>query len=186
MLKDIFSINFSSKTKKANAFLCGIGKNRRVVLSDTLLSSFTADEIETVIAHELAHYKHKDIFKLLVANALIIFLGFYLLNKFLYFAVIHFHLNRIDDIAFLPILLLVFMLFGLLTAPLLNGYSRLLEKQADQFSLETTKKPMDFISMMNKLCEMNLGEFKPNRLVEIFFYDHPPVYKRIQLAEKYL
>jgi len=184
-LKDVYAINLSSKTKKANAFLCGIGNNRRVVLSDTLLSNFSETEIEAVVAHELGHYKHKDILKLLFVNSILIFLSFYLIHLFFQFALLKFELTGMDDISFLPIVMLAFMIFGLLTTPLLNAYSRKIERAADKFSLQKTKRPEDFISMMNRLGEMNLSEFTPSKFTEIFFYDHPPITKRIAFAEKF-
>lgn len=184
-LKDVYVINLSSKTKKANAFLCGFGKNRRVVLSDTLLTNFSVLEIEVVVAHELGHYKHKDILKLLSVNAVIIFLGFYLIHLFFQFALINFQLTGIDDISFLPMGILIFMLFGLVTTPILNWYSRVIERAADRFSLEKTKQPKDFISMISKLGEMNLAEFAPSKFTEVFFYDHPSISKRIKFAEMF-
>ena len=62
-VENVYTINLSKTTKKANAAFMGMGKTKRVVLSDTLISNFSEDEIETVIAHELAHYKHRDIWK---------------------------------------------------------------------------------------------------------------------------
>lgn len=185
-LKEVAAINLSTKTKKANAFLCGLGGNRRVVLSDTLVAHFSIPEIETVVAHEIAHYKNKDILRFLGVHTLVIFFGFFGMHLLFEKGLVQFGLKRIDDIAFLPVMAMGFMVFGILTTPLINGYSRRREKRADQFSIETTQNPRGFISMMNKLAEMNLAEYKPGRLVELFFYDHPPVSKRVELAEQYL
>lgn len=184
-LDNVYAINMSSKTKKANAMLCGMGKNRRVVLGDTLMDGFTVDEIESVVAHEIGHYKHHDILKLFMVNAVIIIGGLFLLNQVLSLSVEKFHLAGIADIAFLPMLILLFMVFGLGTAPMLNFLSCRIEREADLFSLETTKNKEAFISMMEKLGKMNLAEYRPGKLAEIFLYDHPPLYKRIQLAQNY-
>lgn len=184
-LKDIYAIDFSSKTKKANAFICGLGQSRRVVLSDTLLSEFADEEIEAVVAHELGHYRHRDILKLLVVNAAVTFSGLYLIDKILNSAGGYFGFNGIDDIASLPLFILVFSMFGMLLSPLLNWYSCRLEKAADRFSLQMTGKPNVFIAMMNKLGALNLAEFQPNRFIEIFFYDHPPIQKRIEFAREF-
>ena len=184
-LKDVYAIDFSKKTKKANAFLCGMGNNRRVVLSDTLISDFSADEIESVVAHELGHYKHRDIFKLLLLNTAVIFLSFYLMYRIFAWAVPAFGLTGIDDIAFFPMFMLAFIVFGLIVTPALNAYSRYLERAADLYSLQQVPQVETFISMMDKLGVMNLAEQNPSRLVEIFFYDHPPLEKRIAFAKKY-
>lgn len=184
-LNDVYAIDLSSKTKKANAFLCGLGKNRRVVLSDTLIDNFNIDEIEVVVAHELGHYKHHDILKLLLLSAVTIFGALYLIHHFLLYAVSRFGLTGVGDIAFFPVVALALMLFTLVTTPLTNAYSRRIEREADQFSIETTRRPKDFISLMDKLRKMNLSELEPGRFIEMFFYDHPPVQKRIRFAEQF-
>jgi len=181
-LKDIYAIDLSRKTKKANAMLCGVGKNRRVVLSDTLLAHFNDEEIELVVAHELGHYKHRDIVKILFLSGAVTFIGFFLIHQYFRYAVGAYHLSGIDDIAFLPVVLCAFMLFGIVTGPILNGYSRRIEREADRFSIETTRKPKVFITMMQKLGEMNLADFDPSPFIEWFLYDHPPIGKRIAFA----
>lgn len=181
-LKDIYAIDFSKKTKKANAMLCGMGKGRRVILSDTLLEHFNDDEIELVVAHELGHYKHRDIAKMLALNTVLIFIGFYLIHLYFRHAVAAYQLSGIDDISFLPVVLSAFMVYNLATGPVLNGYSRWIEREADRFSIETTRRPTVFISMMQKLGEMNLAESEPSRFIEWFLYDHPPIGKRIAFA----
>ncbi len=182
-LKDIYVINLSAKTKKANAFICGVGDTRRVVLSDTLVRDFSHPEIETVVAHELGHYKHRDIVKLMTINAVVVLAGFFVMDKLLKNSLPLLGLHRIDDIAFFPMIVITFSILGLMMMPLTNGYSRWIERKADQFSLTLTQKPEDFISMIRKLGEMNLAEFKPSWLNEMIFYDHPPIAERIRFAE---
>jgi STE24 endopeptidase len=72
-----------------------------------------------------------------------------------------------------------------LTAPLLNGFSRLIERDADRFALERTRAPQVFVSMIRKLGEMNLADFTPGLLTELFLYDHPPIAKRISFAQQF-
>jgi len=184
-LDDIYSIDMSRKTKKANAFICGIGKNRRVVLSDTLIDNFSDEEIEAVVAHELGHYKHRDILKGLCVNTVTIFIGFFIVHQVLANSLAALSIGTIDDIAALPMLILTLTLFQFCTAPILNGFSRWIEIDADRYSLEITKRPKEFISMMQKLAKMNLAKLNPGRLEEIFFYDHPPIAKRIAFAREY-
>jgi len=68
----------------------------------------------------------------------------------------------------------------------LNGFSRMIEREADRFSIEKTKKPAVFVSMIKKLGEMNLAEFEPDRWIEWLLYDHPPIGKRIAFAEGFI
>lgn len=184
-VKDVYVINFSVKTKKANAFICGLGKNRRVVLTDTLVSDFSPEEIETVVAHELGHYKHRDIVKITLVHSAVILASFFLISKLLQATLPEFGLTRMDDIAFFPMMALAFLVLGLLVTPFLNAYSRGLEVQADKFSLMLTNDAAGFISMLRKLGTMNLAEFRPSLWKEIFFYDHPPIAKRLKFAESF-
>ncbi len=184
-LKDVYSINMSAKTKKANAFLCGMGKGRRVVLSDTLLNEFKENEIEVVVAHELGHLKHLDILKMLLVNSLVIVLGLFCVDHVLKKILAFTSLTRIDDIAFFPVFILSIMSFFFIVSPLLNYYSRVIEVAADRYSLEKTHNVNGFISVMLKLAAMNLSELNPTPITEFFFYDHPPIKKRVDFARAF-
>ncbi len=181
-LKDVYLVNLSSKTKKPNAFMCGLGKSRRVVLSDTLVKDFSVPEIETVVAHELAHYKHGDIIKFTLIHAAVTLGGLWLVDRLWK----NFFDFPLADPSYLPLLALALGTFSFITTPLLNALSRYAEREADRFSITMTDKPKDFISMIQKLGEMSLAEFEPGWLKEMFFYDHPPIGKRIKFAQKYL
>ncbi len=184
-IKDATSINFSLKTKKANAFVCGLGKNKKVVLSDTLLNEFKPEEIENVLSHELGHYLNHDILKLIIVNSLFTFFGFFMMDKIIKNLINSLGLSGIADIAFLPVFALCLILLGFIILPLQNGFSRYLERRADLFSLNLTKDKASFISMMEKLGKMNLADFSPGRFIEIWLYDHPPIAKRIKFAQDF-
>jgi STE24 endopeptidase len=184
-ISDVTSINFSQKTKKANAFVAGLGKNKKVVLSDTLLEKFSLDEIEAVLAHELGHYLNHDILKLLLVNSIFSVFGFYIIDRLLNSLLSTFGIKAIDDIAFLPVVSLCLLLLGFLILPAQNWFSRVLEKKADIFSLELTKNKPAFISMMEKLGALNLADASPSRFIEIWFYNHPSISKRIKLAQSH-
>ena len=183
-LKDIYAIKLSEKTKKANAFMCGIGKNRRVVLSDTLLDQFTDSEIEVVVAHELGHYKHHDIVKLLLINTTLTFFGLFLVDRLLVELMIDHGIYTLDDIALFPLFVITLMIFSFLSMPIVNGFSRYVERKADRFSLVMTQKREDFVSLMEKLAKINLAEIQPNQFIEFMFYDHPSIGNRIKFANQ--
>ncbi len=185
-LKDIYMINLSSKTKKANAFLCGLGKSRRVVLSDTLVDHFTPSEIEVVVAHELGHYKHHDIMKLLIIQSGFTFISFYVVDLMIQYTMRLFNIADVGNITLLPMLLYFLTLMNLVMMPFVNWFSRTVEVAADRFSIEVTKKPEDFISLMEKLARMNLSDIKPHKWIERILHDHPSIDSRIQLAKTYL
>jgi len=175
---NVFQFDMSKNTKKANAAFTGLGKTKRVILGDTLLGKFTNDEIETVLAHEFGHYKHKHILKNIAIGTVSSFLTFYLLAVFYSWSLPWFGFEKITNIAALPIIMLWGMLIGLVQSPLTNIISRKFEYQADEYAIKTTGKTKEFISTLEKLTEQNLGDKEPHPLVEWFFYSHPSIKKR--------
>lgn len=181
----IFEIDFSKDTKKANASLVGIGKTRRIILCDTLLKNFSMNEIEAVLAHELGHHKGAHIKKLLILSSLLILINLYIADLIFYKTHNYFKIKNLQDLSSLPLLLFTIVFLGLFIRPILNGYSRNLETSADIFALKLTGDANSFINVMKRLAEQNLSDISPNRFFEIMLYDHPPISKRIALAEKY-
>jgi STE24 endopeptidase len=181
-VKGVYKVEMSSRTKAANAMVMGLGNTRRIVLFDTLISEFSADEIETIMAHELGHQVHKDIgFSILVEGGSIT-IGLYLAALGLQAGAARLGLSGVADVAGMPLLALVFGAFGLVTLPLTNGFSRWRERMADQFALKQTGKGAAFASAFSRLANQNLAEVDPSPWVEFLLYSHPPLNKRIQMA----
>jgi STE24 endopeptidase len=181
----VFRFDLSRRTKSANAALTGLGNTRRIILGDTLLNGFTADEIETVIAHELGHHVHRDIpFGILVSTATTL-AGLYLASLVLNWGVRAFGFAGPADIAALPLLALTLGLFGVLTLPLNNAYSRWRENGADRYALEATRKPQAFANAMKRLANQNLADADPEAWVVLLLYTHPPIRDRVARAEAY-
>ncbi len=181
----VFKFDMSRRSKAANAALTGLGNTRRIVLGDTLIEEFTLDEIETVLAHELGHHVHKDIPFLIAFGTLVLALGLYLASLFMNWAVSYFGFNNVADPAAFPALMLVVSLYGLLTMPLENGFSRWRERMADQYALQSTGKGAAFASAITRLANQNLGEIDPERWEVILFHSHPPLGERIQMARNW-
>lgn len=171
------------RTSKANAALAGLGRTRRILLSDTLLSEYSDDEIEVVLAHELSHHVHRDIWRGIVSESAILLAGLYAADRLLARFAAALGLTEVADVAGLPVLVLGAGGVSLLLKPLANALSRAHEWRADQHALELTKNPEAFISAMRRLGAQNLAEERPSRLVELLFYTHPPVARRIAAAE---
>ncbi|MBI1977565.1 MAG: M48 family metallopeptidase [Candidatus Omnitrophica bacterium] len=184
-IQNVYSLNLSKTTKKANAAFTGFGKTKRVILGDTLLNSFNHDEIETVLAHELGHYKHHDIWKQFGFGILLSFIGFWLAAQALDAFSGPLGYLGAGDVRSFPLLCLVFFIFSLVISPAGNAFSRFAERKADQFALDVTKDTKSFISAMQKLSNTNLADPNPHPLIEFFLYDHPAIGKRIQVAEHY-
>ena len=184
-VRGVFKFDMSKRTKAANAALTGIGNTRRIVLGDTLINEFSADEIESVLAHELGHQVHKDIPILIAFGTLMTLGGLYLASLGLNWAVGYFGFSGPADIAGLPALGIVLGAFGLLTQPLENAFSRWRERLADEYALQSTGKTEAFASAFIRLANQNLGEVDPEKWVVFMFYDHPPLGERIKMAENW-
>lgn len=184
-VRGVFKFDMSRRTREANAALTGIGNTRRIILSDTLLSEFTADEIETVLAHELGHHVHRDIPLLIVFGAFITTVGLFLASQALNWAIGAFHFTSPADVAALPALQLILNAYGLLVTPLSNAVSRWRESLADDYALQMTHKGEAFASAFTRLANQNLGEVDPEKWVVYFFYSHPPLGERIEKARRF-
>ena len=180
----VYEWTLSDRTKKANAALAGMGNTRRILLSDTLLAEYSDDEIEVILAHELAHHVHKDIWTSVVCDMLLTFAGLFAAHHALLWAVPYFDLQGAADPAGIPILLLTAGAAGLAVKPLTNALSRSHERRADAYALRMTKNPPAFISAMRRLGQQNLAEENPSRLVQAFFYTHPPIKERLRAAQE--
>ncbi len=184
-VENIYSFNMSKNTKKANAAFTGLGKTKRILLGDTLLSNYSEDEIETVIAHELGHYKKKHIIKNLFIGTFFSFFTLYLIALLYRLSLQWFDFNSITRIAALPILSLWAMLISVFISPVANILSRKFEYEADEYAIDTTKKVTAFKTVLEKLTEQNLGDKDPHPFIEWFFYSHPSIKKRISAIEKF-
>jgi STE24 endopeptidase len=179
----VFEWRLSNRTRKANAALAGIGHTRRILLSDTLLAEHSDEEIEVILAHELAHHVHHDIWSSLAVETLLILAGFYAADQVLIAAAGSFGLIGKADVAAMPLLLLAGGAVSIVLMPLFNALSRRHERRADRYALQMTRNATAFVSAMKRLGAQNLAEERPSRLVEILFHTHPPLTARIEAAQ---
>lgn len=185
-IRGVYSMRMSDKTTGTNAALMGLGNTRRIVLGDTMIDRYTPDEIEVVLAHELGHHMHQDIWKLIISQSILTFGGLYLAHLMLHWIVDAQHVYRtLTDPATLPFLFVLVGFYGLIITPLGNMYSRRLEYQADEYALQSTKKVEAFQSAMARLANQNLTEVEPSPIIEFLFHSHPSVSKRIKHAQAF-
>ena len=181
----VFEWVLSSHTKKANAALAGLGRTRRILLSDTLLADYSEDEIEVILAHELAHHVHFDLWRGIAVQTLALFGGFFLANVMLTSFADPLGLRGISDPAGLPALLLLGGIWTFLLLPVVNAISRAQERAADRYALTTTRNVDAFVTAMKRLSQQNLAEEYPSPLVRWLFYSHPPIRERIDAARAF-
>jgi len=183
-VKGVFVFDMSKNTKKANAAFAGIGKSKRIILGDTLIANFTDEEIETVVTHELGHYKLKHIWVMLALGAIISFLGLFVTAELYRLSLSWFGFTSIDQVAALPLLSLWLGAYSLVTGPLSNMLSRSHERAADRYAVNVSGNREAFTNALRKLAAINLADASPHPLVEFLFHSHPSIEKRIRAVER--
>ncbi|MGB9663942.1 MAG: M48 family metallopeptidase [Ignavibacteria bacterium] len=182
----IYTFNLSKTTKKANAGFTGIFKSKRIILSDTLIENFTDDEILTVFAHELGHYKKKHIIKNILIGFILTVTTFYFANQLYLHLLSWMNFKSNYQLSALPLLFLIISIFSLILMPITNSISRKFEYEADEFAVRTTGDKDSFISSLQKLSKINLADENPNSIIEFIFYSHPSIKKRIERVNRIL
>ncbi len=185
-LKQLYIMDGSKRSRKSNAFFTGFGKNKRIVLFDTLVEQHTVPELVAVLAHEMGHYKKKHILQNLVVGIIQTGLMFYLLSfaisyRGLFDAFFMEHISVYTGLIFFGMLMAPLDFFvGLLT----QMRSRYNEYQADRFSVQTTTNPGAMIEALKKLSVHNLTNLRPHPFFVFLNYSHPPVLNRIEAIKK--
>ncbi|HZB25819.1 MAG TPA: M48 family metalloprotease [Vicinamibacterales bacterium] len=185
---DVRVWGLGEKSRRANAALVGVGRTRRILLSDTLLAGYTDDEIEVVLAHELAHHAHRDVLAAVAAQSAVLTAGLAAGAGLLALAL----RSRLapgilgpGDVAGLPLILLGVGAVSTALTPLVNALSRRHEHRADAFALRLTLRPAAFISAMRRLGAQNLAEPHPSRLALWLFHSHPSLEERVARARAF-
>ena len=185
-LKNVFKMDGSKRSAKSNAFFTGFGRNKRIVLFDTLINQHTTSELVAVLAHEMGHFKKKHIIKTMVAGILQAGFVFYILSvclssKGLFEA---FYMDTTPIYAGLIFFSMLFAPISFFTGLIMQMYSRKNEFEADTFAAETTNNPEAMTNALKKLYVSNLGNLHPHPFYVFLNYSHPPVIERINNISK--
>ena len=184
----VYRVDASRRTTAANAYVGGLGKTKRVVLYDNLISGFPRDEMRLVVAHELGHQRHNDLLRGLLWLALVAPAGTFLAQALAE------RFARRDGLAdprrkpgpvVLPAVALAIAIvsFGLGAAS--NVLSRQVEARADAFSLRLTHDPAAFIQFQRRLALRNVADPDPPALTQVLFGTHPTPDERIGIGEAF-
>ena len=185
-IKGIYTMDGSKRSTRLNAFFTGFGRFRRIVFFDTLVDKLNTDEIVAVLAHEMGHFKHKHIFKMMAASVLQMGIMFYILSLFLgngqLFAAFGMeHISIYGSLFF----------FGFLYAPVstllsifFNLFSRKHEYEADAWAVTSTGRVQGLINGLKKLSVHNLSNLTPHPFNVFLNYSHPPVLQRIRAIKQ--
>ncbi|GAB7256306.1 M48 family metallopeptidase [Polaribacter sp. OB-PA-B3] len=179
-LDNIFVIDGSKRSTKANAYFSGFGSQKRITLFDTLINDLETDEIVAVLAHEVGHYKKKHIIFNLVTSILITGFTLYLLSLFINYPIFSKALSVTE-----PSFHIGLIAFGILYSPIseitnliMNFVSRKFEYQADDFAKNTfAAKPL--ISSLKKLSKNSLSNLTPHPAYVFMHYSHPTLLQRV-------
>jgi STE24 endopeptidase len=177
----VFEWELGARTSRANAALTGFGATRRILVSDTLLASYSDDEIEVILAHELSHHVHHDLWSAVAVEAALLFAGAFAAHVAITAAGPALGVHAPADVAGLPLLLLAAGAVSLALAPLARSVSRRQERRADAYALKLTGAAEAFISAMKRLGAQNLAEEQPSGVARLF-QSHPPLAERIERA----
>lgn len=174
----------SRRTTRQNAYVSGLGSTKRVVLYDTLLERTPPDQVDLVVAHEIAHVAHRDVLKGTLLGSAAAASAVALIWLLLRSGAVTRHLGvtGTSDPRTAPFLALVIVLGGLLVMPLGNWYSRRIEAAADRTAVRVTQDPDTAIALEVSLARDNIADLQPNPVVRFGFFSHPPVLERIQIA----
>lgn len=201
----IYVMDASKRTGHSNAYFTGFGKNKRIVLYDTLIQQLSPEEIEAVLGHELGHYKHKHIIKRMAVTVPVIFVVLFLAKWFVSTMPLYFSFSLLPNDPYmsdvltgqilvpkgyepffaayqfmgLTLLFNVFAGFMPLVDLVSNYFSRKHEFQADKYSVEVCGSGEPICSALIKLNLENLSEITPPKVYCMFNYDHPPLMERI-------
>jgi STE24 endopeptidase len=178
----VFEWRTSDRTARANAALTGIGRTRRIIISDTLLRDYKPEEVEAVLAHEVAHHAGRDIWKGLAVDAAASLAAFLAADAALRAALGPLGLQSLSDPAGIPAVGLAMTAASWAVSPLQHAVSRAHERRADRAALDLTQNPEAFVSAMRRLGARNLAESSPSLMTRLFFHTHPPIDERIASA----
>jgi len=185
-LENIFVIDGSKRSSKANAFFTGFGRHKRIALFDTLIANHSTEELVAILAHEIGHYKKGHILKSMLIGIIHMGLIFYLISVFLgnqeLFAA--FYMEKISVYGGLIFFSLLFSPVELVSGIFMNMLSRANEFQADRFAAKTSGGGGQLIEALKKLSVSNLANLSPHPFYVFLNYSHPPLMERIAALRK--
>lgn len=184
-LDNIFVIDWSKRSSKANAYFSWFGAKKRIVLYDTLIKDLTEEEIVAVLAHEIWHYKKKHTIEMLIFGIIQTWFMMYLFSLALKIDEVSFALDAVPSFhIWLVAFSILFMPLSIILSLFWNILSRKNEYQADEFAW-VNYEAVHLQNALKKLSQNNLSNLRPHKAYEFFYYSHPTVLKRLQFLEKF-
>ncbi|MEI7904765.1 MAG: M48 family metallopeptidase [Candidatus Firestonebacteria bacterium] len=188
-VKKIFMINESRYSKHTNAFFTGFGPEKSIYIFDTLVKSNSPEQVASVVAHEIGHWKHHHVLKGIALG----FAGSFLMTALVYLTYNFSGLvntnftsiSDISDIAGLPFIMIILTVYSFFLAPIENIISRKFEVTADTYEINMAGHPEIYIQSMVQLSKDNKSFLYPHPLVVFWFASHPPILERVKMGEDF-
>ena len=184
-IKKIYMINESKYSKHTNAFFTGFGPEKSIYIFDTLVKSNTPEQVASVVAHEVGHWKHHHVLK----NIALGFAGSFLMTALIYLTydcgIVDTNAVSISDVAGLPFILIILTVYSYFLAPIENIISRKFEVTADTYEINMGGHPEVYIKSMVQLSKDNKSFLYPHPLVVFWFASHPPILERVKMGEDF-
>lgn len=185
----VFEVDKSQDTTTINAYVCGFGKTKRIVLWDTIIKVLTPNELLFVVGHEMGHYVLNHLWIAVLFNSVLTLILLFLINlvskQLIKKHSRRFGFKELKDIASLPLILLLYTIFSFIFTPVQNLFSQCIEHEADRFGLEITHDNHAAADAFLKLTSQNLGYPRPGKLFLLFRATHPSIGSRIDFFNSY-
>jgi len=181
-VKAVLKMDAGKRSKHTNAYFTGVGRTKRIVLFDTLLESHPEEEIISVLAHEVGHWKKKHVLKQIILLEALSLAVYYVVSELLRWQLLYQTFGFEELTVYVGIFLIGALLspLGYFAQPLESAISRRFEREADDFVLELTKTGEPMRNALKRLASDNLANLIPHPLYAWFYYSHPPLVERIE------
>lgn len=182
----VYQIDAGTRSRHTNAYFTGLGKTKRIVLYDTLLSSHTPDEILSVLAHEIGHWKKRHILKQLVFTEIASLVALYLVYRLVEWPFLYHTFGFEQTLPYVGLLLLAALLSPLafFLTPIGSVIMRKFEREADDFSFDIVGTAVPLSNALKRLAKDNLANLHPYPFYAWFYYSHPPLTERIDYLQQ--
>lgn len=178
----IFEVDAGRRSRHSNAYFTGLGRSKRIVLFDTLLATHSHDEIASVLAHEIGHWKLRHVFKQLLAMEAVTFAGFYLVFRLMGWPLLYETFGFAAPLPYAGLMLAAIVLkpAAFFFTPLGASVSRKYERDADRYALGLVGTTRFLAEALKRLAKENLANLHPHPAYVAFYYSHPPLAERVE------
>jgi STE24 endopeptidase len=180
-VKGVYQVDASRRSRHSNAYFTGIGRTKRIVLYDTLLGSHGTDEILSVLAHEVGHWKRRHVLKQLLFIEVASLVVFYVLYRLLQWPLLYGTFGFAQTVPYAGLFVVGALLkpIPFFLTPVGSAVSRRFEREADDYAFSLTGTAVPLAAALKRLAKENLANLHPHPLYAWFYYSHPPLAERI-------